>query len=246
MLVVRLGVIEAFERRDLGDDFSGEDVGGIELGDVGLCDAALLVAGIEDRRAVGGADVGALAVELSGIVGDGEEDAEELAVGDLRGIVDHLDGFGVAGGFGADLVVGGGGGRAAGVANRGGEYAFYTLEDRLRAPETASGEDRGGFAGFGRQREVGGGGGDGGSCSGAAAGCESGGEGEGEESVAQDGHGSSGAVWLVASIRGMLETEDRLQIAGDRWRVTDDKLQITVCTNACAGLWKMLKQLVGC
>jgi hypothetical protein len=138
MLVVRLGVIEAFERRDLGDDFSGEDVGGIELGDVGLCDAALLVAGIEDRRAVGGADVGALAVELSGIVGDGEEDAEELAVGDLRGIVDDLDGFGVAGGFGADLVVGGGGGRAAGVANRGGEYAFYTLEDRLRAPETAA------------------------------------------------------------------------------------------------------------
>jgi len=58
VLVVVLGVIEAFERRDFSDDFGGEDVGRVELGDVGLGDALLFGAGVENCRPVGGATSG--------------------------------------------------------------------------------------------------------------------------------------------------------------------------------------------
>ena len=111
VLVVVLGAVEAFEGDDLGDDGLRPGVRGVELRDVGGGDALLLGRGEEDGGAVGGADVIALAVERGGVV-DGEEDAEKLAVGETRGIVDDLDGFGVAGGFGGDLVVGGGGRRS--------------------------------------------------------------------------------------------------------------------------------------
>jgi hypothetical protein len=86
--------------------------------------------------------VGALAVEGGGVV-DGEEDAEELAVGDAGGVEDDFYGFGVVGGFGGDLVVGGGAGFASGVAGGGFEDSLDALEDGLRAPEAASGEDSG-------------------------------------------------------------------------------------------------------
>ena len=153
VLVVVLGAVEGFERDDLGDDFVLPGVGGIELRDVGFGDALLIVVGVEDGGAVGGADVGALAVERGGVV-DGEEDAEELAVGEARGIVDDFDGLGVVGGFGADVVVVGGAGGAAGVAGGGGDDAFDALEDGLRAPETAAGEDCGGAAGRCGERDV--------------------------------------------------------------------------------------------
>ena len=129
-------------------------VGGVELRDVGFGDALLVVVGVEDGGAVGGAGVRALAVERGGVV-DGEEDAEELAVGEARGIVDDFDGFGVVGGLGGDVVVVGGAGGAAGVAGGGGEDAFDALEDGLRAPEAAAGEDCGGAAGRCGEWEVG-------------------------------------------------------------------------------------------
>ena len=96
----------------------------------------------------------ALAVERGGVV-DGEEDAEKLAVGETRGIVDDLDGFSVAGGFGGDLIVGGGGRGAAGVACSSFEDAFDALEYGLRAPEASAGEDCGGAAGGGGERDIG-------------------------------------------------------------------------------------------
>ena len=79
-MVVFAGV-EGFEGRDFGDDGVGEGVGGGELRDVGFGDSLLIGGAEEDGGAVGGAGVGALAVEGGGVV-DGEEDAEELAVGD--------------------------------------------------------------------------------------------------------------------------------------------------------------------
>ncbi len=107
VLVVVFAGVEGFERGALGDDGAGEDFGGGELRDVGFGDA-LLVGGVEeDGGAVGGAFVGALAVEGGGVV-DGEEDAEKLAVGDAGGVEDDFYGLGVVGGFGGDLVVGGG------------------------------------------------------------------------------------------------------------------------------------------
>ena len=112
------------------------------MGDVGFGDSLLIGGTEEDGGAVGGSDVGALAVEGGGVV-DGEEDAEELAVGDARGVEDDLDGFGVVGGFGGDLVVGGGAGFSTGVAGGGFEDSLDALEDGLRSPEAASGEDCG-------------------------------------------------------------------------------------------------------
>ena len=111
---------------------------------------------IEDSRAVGGAGVGALAVESGGVV-DGEEDAEELAVGDAGGVEDDFDGFGVVGGFGGDLIVGSGAGFATGVAGGGFDDAFDALEYGLRAPEAASSEDGGFAVGGCGERGVGGG-----------------------------------------------------------------------------------------
>jgi hypothetical protein len=154
VLVVGLGVVEAFEGSDFGDNGLAEDVGGVELGDVGGADFALLVVDVEDGGAVGGSDVGTLAVELGGVVDDGEEDAEEGAVGDLRGIVDNLDGLGVAGGFGGDLIVGGGGCGASGVACGGGDDSLDALKDGLRSPEASPGEDGGLFAVGWRERCV--------------------------------------------------------------------------------------------
>ena len=109
-------------------------------------DFVLLFGGVEDGRAVGGSYVVALAVELGGVVDDGEEDLEEFAVGDFGRVVDDLDGFGVAGGFGGDLVVGGGVGRTSGVTGGGCRDALDALEDGLGSPEAAAGEDGGLFA----------------------------------------------------------------------------------------------------
>ena len=53
MVVFR--AVEAFQRRDLGDDGLGENLGGIELLNVGGGDALLLVVGVEDGRAIRGA-----------------------------------------------------------------------------------------------------------------------------------------------------------------------------------------------
>jgi len=156
VLVVVFGAVEAFERDDLGDDLVLPGVRGIELRDVSGGDALLVVVGVKDGGAVGGADVVALAIEGGGVV-DGEEDAEELAVGESRGIVDDLDGLGVVGGLGGDVFIVRGFGGAAGVAGGGGDDALDALEDGLCAPETTAGEDRGGVAGRWGQREVDGG-----------------------------------------------------------------------------------------
>ena len=55
------------------------DPRGVELGDVGLSDLGLGGVLREDGRAVLRAGVGTLAVELGGVVGDREEDLQQLA-----------------------------------------------------------------------------------------------------------------------------------------------------------------------
>ena len=80
------------------------------------CEPLLIVIRVKNRGAVRGADIGALTIELSGIVRDGKKDAQQLAIGDLRRIVDDPDGFGMAGGFG-DHHRGSRGGRSAGIAD---------------------------------------------------------------------------------------------------------------------------------
>src|SRR5579864_6604309 len=95
VLVIILGGIKRLQRNDASDDRLRVDFSGVELGDVGFGDFLLLGSSVENRRAILRAVVGALAVEFRGIVAHGEKDQENLAVGDLRGIEDDFDGFGV-------------------------------------------------------------------------------------------------------------------------------------------------------
>ena len=94
-------------------------------------------------------DVRTLAVELRGVVHDGEKDAQQGAEADDGGVVDDFDGFGVAGVHGRDGAIDGRGFVAAGVTDGCLDDSLDALEDGLRAPEAASGEDGGvEFAGF--------------------------------------------------------------------------------------------------
>ena len=115
-----------------------------------LGDALLVVARVEDRAAVLRAAVAALAVELGRVVGDGEEDAQELAVGELAGVVGDFDRLGVAGSAGAGGLVVGGGLVAAAVAAGDVADAGQALEDGLGTPEAPAGQDGGLRAGLGQ------------------------------------------------------------------------------------------------
>src|SRR5690606_12280389 len=117
LLVVVLGEVEVGGLGHFGGDGAvagfGEDLlVGVAGGFGGLL---LGVGAVEDRRAVLGADVVALAHALGGVVGL-PEDAEQFFVGDFRRVVDDADGFGVARQAAADFLVGGVRGVAALVA----------------------------------------------------------------------------------------------------------------------------------
>src|SRR5439155_22741702 len=84
--------------------------------DIGMGDPPLLVVGVEDRRPVLPADIGPLPVLLRRIVGDREEDLQQLAVADAAPVVPNLDRFGVIGGAGADGLVVGRLGAVTGIA----------------------------------------------------------------------------------------------------------------------------------
>ena len=101
VLVLGLGLPERPGRRDLGDHLARPQAGGLDVGDRVLGDPPLLVAGVEDRRPVAGADVVALPVERGRVV-DLEEELQQVPVGDLLRVEDDLDGLGV----GAVVAVG--------------------------------------------------------------------------------------------------------------------------------------------
>ena len=84
-------------------------------------------------------DVVALAHALGGVVAL-PEDAQHLLVARLGRVEHHQHGLGVAGAAAADLLVGGVGREAAGVADGGGPDALGLPELALRAPEAAHAE----------------------------------------------------------------------------------------------------------
>ena len=96
VLVLGLGLPERDGLADLGHDLAGPQAGGLDVGDRVFRDLALLVAGVEDLRAVAGADVVALAV-LGRRVVDLEEELQDVPVRDALGVEDDLDRLGVAG-----------------------------------------------------------------------------------------------------------------------------------------------------
>src|SRR3954454_4919113 len=62
VLVLLLGLPEVARGLDLGDDLAGPQTRGVDVGDSVLGDALLLVAGVEDRRAVAATHVVALPI----------------------------------------------------------------------------------------------------------------------------------------------------------------------------------------
>ena len=75
----RLGLPERAGRRHFGDHLAGPQARGVDIGDGVLGDRLLLIAGVEDRRAVAAPDVVALPVQRRGVV-DLEEELQQIAV----------------------------------------------------------------------------------------------------------------------------------------------------------------------
>src|SRR6476646_770470 len=119
LLVVGLGVVERARRRDLSADLAVAGLAQALLEHRGavLRRLRLRVGERVDRRAVLRADVISLTHALRRVVVLPEE-LEQLLVARLLGVEDDQDGLGVAGGAGADLLVGGVRRLAAGVADR--------------------------------------------------------------------------------------------------------------------------------
>src|SRR4051794_29447237 len=107
-------------------------------GDRLLGDPALLVARIEDLRAVVRAEVVALAVLRRWVV-DLEEELEDVRVRDALGVEDDLDRFGVT----RMVPVGRAVVLTAGVSNPRGNDSIAVAQQLLDAPEAASREDGG-------------------------------------------------------------------------------------------------------
>src|SRR5437870_3648848 len=147
LLVIVLGHVEWPGGDDLGDDGVIEDLVLREGGDHILGDRLLGRRVVEDRRPVLGADVMALAVERGGVV-DGEEDFEEVPVGDDAGIERDLHRLGVARAARADRLVGRIRGLPADVAGLDRLDAFHPVIDRLQTPEAPSGQRGYFFAGW--------------------------------------------------------------------------------------------------
>ena len=92
-----------------------------------------------DAGAVLGAFVMALTVDADGV--DGLEiHTQEEGQADNGGVIDDADGLGIAGLVCADVLVGGAGGVAVGVADLGVEDSLQLLEIMLGAPEAATGK----------------------------------------------------------------------------------------------------------
>ena len=104
--MVIFGPIKGLERSHLRHDGLRKYLRRGQLLDVRLRDALLLVGGVENLRAVLGAFIRTLAVQLRRIVRHRKIDFQKLAEGNLRRIEGDLNGLRVARGAGAyDLIM---------------------------------------------------------------------------------------------------------------------------------------------
>ena len=79
VLVIVFGGVETGIGIQLRDDLRAEHISLIQLLDVGFGDFLLIFRGVENRGAVLRAVVRALAIELRGVVRDGEKYSQNLA-----------------------------------------------------------------------------------------------------------------------------------------------------------------------
>src|SRR4051794_39338489 len=138
VLVLLLGLPERASRRHLGDDLARPQARGVDVGDRVERDEPLLLARVEDRRAVAPAHVVALTVPRRRVV-DLEEELQQLPERNHFGIEDDLYRLGVL----TVISVRGVGSVAAGVPDPAGEHSLALAQQVLGAPEAAAGEDRG-------------------------------------------------------------------------------------------------------
>ncbi len=93
ILMVSLGFIKRFQGYDFSDDGPREKLGAVELRYVRLRHLFLLFVAIENRGSVLRSHIWALAVELSGIMGDRKKHFEQLALRDSGRVVRDPNGF---------------------------------------------------------------------------------------------------------------------------------------------------------
>lgn len=137
VLVIILGrPVVAVERHDLRDDRLPEHLLALELGDHVERGVALRIRMREHDRTVLGADVVALPVQLGRIVRR-EEDLEDLAITDARGIERHVHHFRVSGVAVAHVAITGIARVAARIARLDGRHAVDVEKHGLRAPKTS-------------------------------------------------------------------------------------------------------------
>lgn len=124
----------------------GDELGGdgkapfFEFGDEVVGDLFLLFSEVEDRGAVLGADIGALAMVLGGVVQLEKGFCKSAVVG-LARVEEDLDGFGVSGEAGRDFFIGWVCNGASNIA--GGDF-FHTgkgFKEVLNAPKATAGEE---------------------------------------------------------------------------------------------------------
>src|SRR5471032_3361029 len=140
ILVLGLCLPEWAGRFHLRDNLGWPQAGSIDILDGVLRYLLLRFAGVENGRAVAGAQVVALAIFRAGVV-DLEKEFEDLAIADDGWIEDDFDRFGVR----AMIAVSGVGHVAAAVAYARSEHARITAQQILHAPEAAACQD-GGFS----------------------------------------------------------------------------------------------------
>jgi hypothetical protein len=129
--------IEVFVRLYGCNDRFVKNLFGCELGFDRISGLFLDVVEVKDDGAILGADVVALAVGGSRVVGK-EEVLYEVPVGEDLGVKAHEDDFGVAGGTGADSFVGRMGDVASSVARNDFLHAPKHFYQGFGAPEAAT------------------------------------------------------------------------------------------------------------
>src|SRR5580704_3172960 len=132
----RLGFPEGARGSHLRHHLAGPQTRSVHVGDRVFGDALLLVAGIENRRAVARAQIVSLPVARRGIV-NLEEEFQNAPIADFGGIENDFDRFGV----GAVIAIGGVGHVAARIADARRHDAVVAAKEILHAPEAAAGEN---------------------------------------------------------------------------------------------------------
>src|SRR5262249_17812847 len=135
--MLRFGLPERPGRADLGDDLARPQSGRVDVGDRVLRDPLLLIAGVEDRRAIARPDVVSLTVLRRRVV-NLEEELQQVAVRSLRRIEDDLDRLSVCSVLAIRRV------RhvAAGVSDPGRDHARLLADQVLHPPAAPTGKHR--------------------------------------------------------------------------------------------------------